>query len=103
MPCIELSNSRRYGSDESVVARIVVAVWLTVIVAVHPEDVVEAGVALAEILAVGATLIDSIALHHGEPAASLGRVQDHEQPVFGCKSKNPIGPSEVRVVGRGQI
>src|SRR5439155_1941373 len=74
-----------------------------VVVAVQPDDVVEVCIPLSEILSVGATLVGSVALQHGEPASGFGRIQKHEEAVLRRELKNLIGPSKVRLVRRGQV
>src|SRR4030095_8613732 len=74
-----------------------------IVVAVHPQDVVEAGISLSQKLAVCATLIDTVAAQHAEPAAGFGRVKDYKEAIFGRKLQNAVGAHKVVLIRLGNI
>jgi hypothetical protein len=70
-----------------------------------PENVAEITIAPAEIFAVLAQPLGSVGDHRRVPAltaafpADVGRRQQHQKSFLGRSTQNPVGMSEIRVVG----
>src|SRR5262245_32330617 len=69
----------------------------------NPDDVREALIPLAKVLAVGATAIDAVRESHAGPISSLKRIQQYLDTVGSCHPNDRIYVPEISIVWRSEI
>ena len=98
MARVALSDTGREGPDEQIVAGVGI-----VIVAMHPEDVVVAGIALTEEAAVVEGRRDTVIAQDVEPAPGFGGVEDYEKAVLGGELEDAVDAREIVLVRCGKV